>query len=62
MGGINVHETVPFLIRQGGEANTYPLTTENHRARLLDNEDIVSIEGTAHEEVEDLRGTSNPGR
>ena len=56
MGGINVHETVPFLIRQGGEANTYPLTTENHRARLLDNEDIVGIEGTAHEEVEDLRG------
>ena len=60
MGGINVHETVPFLIRQGGEANTYPLTTENHRARLLDNEDIVSIEGTAHEEVEDLRGHIEP--
>ena len=60
MGGINVHETVPFLIRQGGEANTYPLTTENHRARLLDNEDIVNIEGTAHEEVEDLRGHIEP--
>ena len=60
MGGINVHETVPFLIRQGGEANTYPLTTENHRARLLDNEDIVSLEGAAHEEVEDLRGHIEP--
>ena len=60
MGGINVHETVPFLIRQGGEANTYPLTTENHRARLLDNEDIDSIEGNTHEEVEDLRGHIEP--
>ena len=60
MGGINVHETVPFVIRQGGEANTYPLTTENHRARLLDNEDIVSIEGAAHEEVEDLRAHVEP--
>ena len=60
MGGINVHETVPFLIRQGGEANTYPLTTENHRARLLDNEDIVNIEGAAHEEVEVLRGHIEP--